>query len=186
MTNSRFRLKIVVVGMAAVLAALVSITPSQADPGPGQPPGSPTPVPSGFPTSPVIVVVAHPDDETLGLGVPLAEHANQPVYVFILTSGGARGAIHLVNNKLADEQPSLTPLTTDAFMASREAEAVAAVAALSATAQVHFGRLGDGTLTAPTAKAARLAKVNEITSGAVRLKGHSYISAVEPHSDHLA
>lgn len=178
---------------AAVLASLAALaTPVMAAPGDPANPGptaspvvaSPSPSPIPVTGTPVLVAVAHPDDETLALAVPLAEHSGQNVTVLILTSGGASGAIDIVNHDLANENTA--PLTVEEFMAAREAEAVAAVAVLNPTAQVRFAHLADGALTTASAKAAILAQADTLSLGAVRLKGHTYISAVEPHADHRA
>lgn len=176
-------------GLTCAVAMLAMGTTGQAAPPEGPQPtpspvapcGSPAPV---TPASPVIFVAAHPDDETLAMSVPIAEHAGQDVHVLILTSGGASNAINLVNDELAPQ----APLTTEQFMAAREAEAERAVNALGCPylVKVHFAHLEDGQVTVASAKQAILALADQLSTGPVRLKGHSYISAVEPHADHRA
>lgn len=188
-TKKPLRLTLAAIFIAAGLG-LANITAGQAAPPEGpQPTPSPvaacagtTQAPTG---SPVIFVVAHPDDETLAMSVPLAEHAGQDVHVLVLTSGGASAARDLVNNQL---DAGFTPLSQADFMAARQAEATKAVWALTCpnTAKIHFAHLEDGQVTVADAKAAILALADQLTTGPVRLKGHSYISAVEPHADHRA
>jgi LmbE family N-acetylglucosaminyl deacetylase len=118
------------------------------------------------------------------MSVPIAEHRAQNTHVLILTSGGASAAIGLVNDELAPG----APLTGEEFMAAREAEAERAVKALTCPydVKVHFAHLADGQVTTEDAKAAILALADQLSTGPVRLKGHSYLAAVEPHADHRA
>lgn len=171
-------------GISAGQAAPVDGSGTQPTPNPIAPCASVSPAPSA--ASPVIFVAAHPDDETLAMSVPIAEHAGQDVHVLILTSGGASGAIALVNDKLAGT--SYPPLTVAEFMAAREGEATRAVTKLGCpyTISLHFAHLTDGQVTVAQAKAEILALADQLTTGPVRLKGHSYITAVEPHADHRA
>ena len=188
---NKFKMALVA-AVSTFTLGMALITPGQAAPPDGAgPQPTPTPVPacaSAPPVAqgtPVIFVAAHPDDETLAMAVPLAEHAGQDVHVLILTSGGASAALGVVNDELP---ASYAPLTQAAFMAARENEAERAVAKLGCGYQtrLHFAHLEDGQVTTAKAKAEILALADELTTGPVRLKGHSYISAVEPHADHRA
>lgn len=174
--------------LTTLVLGLAMITPGYAEPPNGQPPlTAPPSRPASTPgPSPVLVVVAHPDDDTLATGVTLAKHAGQNVTVLILTSGEASHALDTVNTRLVSEQSPLAPLTQAQFAQAREDEATRAIAELDPTAQVHFARLPDGQLTTATAKQAIATMADQITFGPVRLKGHSYLSAVEPHPDHRA
>lgn len=183
MATGRIKLSIMVTGTAAFIAALATLAPAQASPPDGQPPASPTPIPTASGT-PVLFVAAHPDDETLAMGTSIAEHSGQNVHVLILTYGQASGAIHGLNNTLASQ--GYPTLTQAQFADARQVEGIRAVAALTApNAQLHWAGLPDGGVTTASAKAAILTVANQLGS-VVRIKGHTYISAVEPHADHRA
>jgi LmbE family N-acetylglucosaminyl deacetylase len=182
--NLKIRIAAVVLAGAAMFAAtMAAIHPASAAPGDGQPPASPTPLPSPTGT-PVLFVAAHPDDETLAMGVAIAEHSGQNVHVLILTYGEASSTLNGLNATLADQgHPTLTQ---GEFAMARQTEGIRAVAALTApNAVLHWAELPDGQVTTASAKAAILAVANQLGS-VVRIKGHTYISAVEPHPDHRA
>jgi len=183
MATGKIKLSIMVTGAAALIAALATLAPAQASPPDGQPPASPTPIPTASGT-PVLFVAAHPDDETLAMGVSIAEHSGQNVHVLILTYGEASNVLGGLNNTLAAQ--GYPTLTRNDFAMARQTEAIRAVAALTApNAALHFAELPDGGVTTASAKAAILAVANQLGS-VVRIKGHTYISAVEPHPDHRA
>lgn len=183
MATGKTKLTIAITGVAAFIAALAAITPVQAAPPDGQPPASPTPIPTPSGT-PVLFVAAHPDDETLAMGTSIAEHSGQNVHVLILTYGEASSAHNGLNAILAGQ--GWPTLTQSEFAMARQTEAIRAVAALTTpNAQLHFAELPDGGLTTASAKAAILSVANSLGS-VVRIKGHTYNSAVEPHPDHRA
>lgn len=145
--------------------------------------------------SPALFVAAHPDDETLAMGVAIAEHAaaGQDVHVLWLTRGQASGARDRINGDALSgwwgvlHEPAAegyTPLSPAAFGAARITEASNAVACLGAVT-VHEAGLPDGGVTQPDAEAAIVAVADQIAPGsAVRLKSHSH--TVDDHGDHLA
>jgi LmbE family N-acetylglucosaminyl deacetylase len=83
----------------------------------------------------LIVVAAHPDDESLGAGglIAQAAHSGAAVTVVIATAGEASHP----------QSPTVRPA---ALAAIRRAEVTAAIAVLAPTAQVHQLDLGDGRL----------------------------------------
>jgi LmbE family N-acetylglucosaminyl deacetylase len=162
---------VAITGFIVLIATLAAMHPAKAEPADGQPPASPTPIPTASGT-PVLFVAAHP------------EHSGQNVHVLILTYGEASGAIHGLNNTLASQ--GYPTLSQAEFADARQVEGIRAVAALTApNAQLHWAGLPDGGVTTASAKAAILAVANQLGS-VVRIKGHTYISAVEPHADHRA
>lgn len=183
MATGKIKLSIMATGAAALIAALAAMAPVQAAPPGGQPPASPHPTPSTSGT-PVLFVAAHPDDETLAMGTAIAEHSGQNVHVLVLTYGEASNVLGGLNATLAAEgHPTLTQAD---FAMARQTEAIRAVAALTVpNAGMHFAGLPDGGLTTASTKAAILAVANQLGS-VVRIKGHTYLSSVESHPDHLA
>lgn len=174
--------------VAAAVAMLTTGTQAYADPGLEQSPGT---------LPPVLFVAAHPDDETLAMSVAIAEHAGQNVHVLILTAGTASGAIDAINGLTVSSwwgslhnpaAEGYTPLTVAEFGQARQVEATNAVAALTsnAPATLHLGNLTDGQVTITSARNAILAVANSITSGPIRIKGHTHLTSVEKHPDHLA
>jgi LmbE family N-acetylglucosaminyl deacetylase len=142
---------------------------------------------------PWILVVPHPDDETLGGGVLVAEHvaAGRDVHILLLTRGmgsGARAQINgqqtsrwwgVTHNPAAEGYAALTP---DAFGAARFDELSTAVGCLGG-ARVHEVGLTDGSVTVAQAKAAISALVN----GIGRDTGvYAPSWAVDDNPDHLA
>lgn len=150
---------------------------------------------SGTTPPPALFIAAHPDDETLAMGVAIAEHAalGQDVHVLWLTRGQASGAISKINGTVTSSwwgvphDPAVegyAPLSAAEFGAARIAEATNAVNCLG-DITVHEGGLADGQLTQADAEAAIVAVADQIApGGAVRLKTHSH--TVDDHSDHLA
>jgi LmbE family N-acetylglucosaminyl deacetylase len=118
----------------------------------------------GVPPGPVLVVAAHPDDETIGCGGALARHAaaGDTVTVVVATSGEATGG---GGRDVA---------------AARERECRAACAALGLGAPV-FLRLPDGGLAART---------GDLAAALRRLGGAAAVAYVpnllDPHPDHRA
>lgn len=149
---------------------------------------------------PALFVSAHPDDETLAMGVAIAEHvaAGRDVHVFWLTRGetsGARGSINGsgVNGWWGVQHDPGTegydPLDLATFGQARIEEATRAmlclVAGLSASLTLHEARLVTGSVTQDQAEDAIVAVADAIAPGAaVRVKTHSHV--VEDHPDHLA
>lgn len=118
----------------------------------------------GPPPGPVVCVAPHPDDETIGCGGALARHIDRgdDVIVLVATSGeGSAGGADVADR--------------------REAEAVAACAALGLPAAPVLLRLPDGHLAGHVeALAARIA---EHAAAAATV----YVpSLLDPHRDHLA
>ena len=118
----------------------------------------------GPPEGPVLVVAAHPDDETIGCGGALVRHARarDRVDVVVCTSGESTGG------------------GSGDVAAAREAECRAACAALRVHEPV-FLRLPDRGLAAHTAELG--ARLRELGAGARVV----YVpSLLDPHPDHLA
>ncbi|MEU7650782.1 PIG-L family deacetylase [Micromonospora taraxaci] len=150
--------------------------------------------------SPALFVVAHPDDEVLGMGVALAEHlaAGQDVHLLWLSRGTASGARDQLNGTAVSawwgvaHDPATEgyqPLGADEFGAARIAEGTAAVRCLAAgtagTLTLHEAGLQDGAITQADVEAAIVAVADRIAPGSpVRIKTHSHI--VDNHSDHVA
>lgn len=160
-------------------------------------------------TSPALFVAAHPDDETLAMGVAIAEHvaAGQDVHVLLMTDGDGSDVIDILNGGATSGWWGLThspaaegyaPLTPATIAAARVEEAQTALRCLSAglpgTLTLHRAQMPDGyagttaaslAAAVPAARAAIEAVCDVIApGGAVRLKGHSPI--VDNHRDHLA
>lgn len=182
------KIKYLGAAFTAMAMALAMTGPSSAAPQGGQ---APAPLP------PILFVVAHPDDETLAMGVPIAENPNREVHVLILTAGTGSGALAMINGQAPStwwggtHNPAAegySPLSTTEFGQARQAEAVNAVAALRPgdPATVHLGNLVDGQVSITDARMAILAVADSISSGPVWLKGHTYLTSVENHPDHLA
>jgi LmbE family N-acetylglucosaminyl deacetylase len=133
------------------------------------PPAKFVPARSGRPW---ILVVPHPDDETLGAGVPVAEHiaAGRDVHILLLTRGMGSVARLQINGSHPSRWWGLAhnpaaegyaPLTPDAFGLARRAELTTAVHALGG-AQVHEAQLGDEQVTVAQAKTAIAALVASV------------------------
>lgn len=101
---------------------------------------------------PVIFCVPHPDDETLGAGVPIAEHVagGRDVHVLLMTRGTSSAAIDKVNGLAfspwwgVPHNPTVEgyqPLTADALGHSRVREIRDALGCLGVSAdRLHFAR----------------------------------------------
>jgi len=153
-------------------------------------------------SSPVLFVAAHPDDETLAMGVAIAEHvaAGQDVHILWLTDGEASSALAALNGAATSawwpvrHDPTgegYLPLTAATMSAARVREASTAVACLSAgmagSLTVHRAHLPDGGVTAGAASAAILTVADTIAPNSpVRLKTHTWRSDLDGHPDHLA
>lgn len=151
-------------------------------------------------TGPVLFVVAHPDDETLAMGVPLVEHlaSGQDVHVLLLTDGEATGAIDVLNGvgvsswwavqhvPALEGYPVLDPAGIVAARAAEHATALTSMAAgQPGTLTHHEAHLPDGGVTKAAAYAAILAVCDQVAPGQpVRIKGHSPV--VDNHPDHVA
>lgn len=149
----------------------------------------------------VLFVGAHPDDETIGMGVSLAEHvaAGLDVHLLLLSDGEGSTVLDGLNGVTVNSwwgvrhdpaAEGYLPLSGDDLAAARVREAANAVRALSlslGTVTIHRAHLPDGHITAEAAQAAILAVADEISpDGPVRLKGHTYVSALDTHPDHIA
>lgn len=150
--------------------------------------------------SPALFVAAHPDDETLAMGVAIAEHvaAGQAVHVLLMTDGDGSDAIDVLNGietsgwwglLHSPAAEGYAPLTPASLAAARVVEAETAArclaAGLSGTLTLHRAQLPDGAVTAAAAQAAILTVADLIAPAApIRLKGHSHV--VDNHPDHLA
>lgn len=152
------------------------------------------------PVPPALFVAAHPDDETLGMGVSIAEAvaAGQEVHVLLMTDGEGSGALAVLNGTAVASwwgvahnpaAEGYSPLTPETMAAARVAEAQTALRSLAAglpgTLTLHQAHLPDGGVTAVAAQDAILAVADAVAPGGpVRLKGHTQV--VDNHSDHLA
>lgn len=157
----------------------------------------------------VLWVAAHPDDETLGYSLEYLKHraAGLRCHVLWLTHGENTGARGIINGTGTDafwngrvHNPSAegyAPLTKADIARARVTETETAVRALGAglpgsLTMWHANPLlpdgYGGTGTAPTtlavaqAQAAILAVCRSITSGPVRLKGHSWLDTAPDHA----
>lgn len=149
-----------------------------------------------------ILVAPHPDDETLGAGVSIAEHAaaGRDVRILLLTRGTNSGAIRKINATNfspwwgVDHDPvaeGYTPLTVDEFGAARYREAVAAVGCLGVTEdRIHEAStlIGepvlDGQVTADQVKRAIIALADQFgaTNPGLWTPSHT----VDDNPDHIA
>lgn len=155
--------------------------------------------------NPALFISAHPDDETLAMGVAIAEHvaAGQDVHLLWLT----RGEGSSVRAKLNATSPTpnawwglmhdpagegYEPLTVEQFGQARIDEGTRAVTCLTAglpgTLTIHEARLpNDGTMVAADAQAAILDVCDTISPTAgVRLKTHTWHPQLDAHPDHIA
>lgn len=153
---------------------------------------------------PVIFVAPHPDDETLGAGVSIAEHvaAGRDVRILAMTDGTGSGAIRKVNGEqwspwwgvwhdLTAE--GYQPLTPAEFGAARMRELISAVGCLGVPAH-HVYRASDllgepvldGSVTQDQARRAILALVATLdpAAGNPGLWGPSWL--VDDNPDHIA
>lgn len=119
----------------------------------------------------ILVLAAHPDDESLGPGGTLAANAGkaQAIRVWIATDGTG--------------QEGVTPEDAGAYAARRREEAVRAVAALGLTEAPRFGGLTDR----------RLAEDPDALRAAIAVEIEAFVpdlvfapSPVEVHPDHRA
>lgn len=152
-------------------------------------------------TSPAVFVAAHPDDETLAEGVAIAEHiaAGQQVHVVFLTDGEASGTLATLNGSGVcgwwgvQHDPAAEgylPLDPGDLAEARVREAATALDCLAVGLPgklfVHQAHLPDGGVTTEAAQAAILAVCDEIAPAEpVRLKGHTWVTGIESHPDHL-
>ena len=155
-------------------------------------------------TSPAVFFFAHPDDEVLAAGVAIVEHvtAGQDVHVAILTQGEASGALAILNGDptvgisswwgvLHDPAAEdYAPLDRAELAYARAQEAQQSCRSLSVglagTLTVHQGTLPDGGVTVADAQGMILAICDSITTGPVRIKGHTYEPKLDAHPDHVA
>ena len=143
----------------------------------------------------VLFVAAHPDDETLGMGVAIAEHiaAGHNVNVLIMSRSVGSGVLDQLNGSALSSwwgvihNPSdegYSPLTSEAFGIARSNEAITALDCLATglgTYTLFEGNLPEFTLT--EAQDRILDVCTTISAGAVLLKGHSHL--VDDHAEHV-
>lgn len=156
----------------------------------------------------VLFVAAHPDDETLAMGVPIAEHVAAGVHdVHVLTLNRSTGSVvrdylngttasswwgtHILHVP-ADEGYAVLdePAFGDARIGERD-RAVDCLRSGLGPVTLHDAGLTGG-FSAAAAQAAILAVADAIApAGVVWLKGHTYLVAAAPHAvddhpEHLA
>lgn len=164
--------------ITAALAALALAAPTAAvacedhDP-PAPPPAAPTSV----------FVVAHQDDELVGMGATLRKHTNgaDHVVVVVATDGSATGAVRKIGAKLGVDW---TTISKAELTAHRDAEFMASCAALGADECLVAPaglRMPDRGLTDAGADAI-MAWAMATWPGA-KIKTHSYLIG---HTDHQA
>ncbi|HEX6968884.1 MAG TPA: PIG-L family deacetylase [Micromonosporaceae bacterium] len=159
--------------------------------------------------SPALFIAAHPDDETLAMGVAIVEHlaAGQDVHILWMTRGEASGVRSKLNatsptpnswwgvmHSPEDEgyaNPLGEALDLAAFGVARMAEANTAMAALASglpgTLTPHEAGLPDGGVAVFDAQAAILTLCDDIAPGGqVRLKTHTWRTQLDNHGDHIA
>lgn len=166
---------------AATLAAVTGMRPAEA--------GS---------LPPALFVAAHPDDETIAMSVPIAEHlrAGQDVHLLQVTRGTASGVRRAINGETTSawwktrhypNDEGYVPLSLAAFGTARITETRSAVRLLGTgypgTLTFHEAGLSDGAVTEADAADA-IRNVAEALGGTVRVKTHSHL--VDDHPDHLA
>lgn len=154
--------------------------------------------------SPVLAISAHPDDETLAMGVMIAEHlaAGQDVHILWMTRGMGSGVLPRLNATSptpnswwgvmhSPEDEGYDPLTVDEFGQARIDEATAATNCLASgypgSLKWHEGHQTDGAVTMVDAVIEILAVCDAIAAGGpVRLKGHTWVPQLDNHPDHIA
>lgn len=158
------------------------------------------PAPSAVPSSPVLFVVAHPDDETLAMCVPIAEHcrAGQDVHVLFMTGGEASGVRNVLNGTGTNgwwgvphdpDSEGYVSLDQWTFSGHRLVEATTALLALASgypsTPYIHAAGLADGQVTMLDARA-QIEKCADAIAvdGPIRIKTHSPF--LDDHPDHRA
>lgn len=150
----------------------------------------------------VLFAAAHPDDETLAMGVAIAEHvaAGHDVHLLWLTRGEDSIALDYINGDspsgwwVVPHHPDVegyAPLDPESFGAARIAEATAAVRALTSglgSVTLHEAGLADGSLTSVAVRDVISDLADEIAPGSspVRLKAHTWVPQLDVHPDHLA
>jgi LmbE family N-acetylglucosaminyl deacetylase len=146
----------------------------------------------------VLFVFAHPDDETLGAAVAIAEHvsAGHDVHVLMMTRGTASGVLRALNGEEIvhwwgvrhdPTREDYAPLSSDDLGAVRIVECDRALRCLSdsdhSLVHVHEGGLID-TQVAQADAELRILAICEVINpgGAVWLKGHTHL--VDDNPDH--
>lgn len=151
---------------------------------------------------PVIFCVPHPDDETLGAGVSIAEHvaAGRDVRVLLMTRGTSSGALWRLNGGTVSPwwgvahnpvQEGYLPFTPESLGAARRAEITSALACLGVTADRIYEAsdligepVTDGSITEDQARRAILALVGQLdpAAGNPGLWGPTWL--VDDNPDH--
>ncbi|HEX5203941.1 PIG-L deacetylase family protein [Paractinoplanes rhizophilus] len=152
-----------------------------------------TPATHTGPDRPWVVIVPHPDDETLGAGVLIANRVGvgREVHILLLTRGmGSVARLELNGTRSSRwwgvaHNPAVegyTPLTPEAFGQARRDELTTAVRALDG-GRVHEAGLADGGVEIGQVKDALTALVASIGPG-VGVFAPSYV--VDDNPDHRA
>jgi LmbE family N-acetylglucosaminyl deacetylase len=177
---------------AAAVVAEAAVLGTQSGCSPRHSAAAPTPGTSGA-TGPFVLLAPHPDDETLGGGVLIAEAiaAGRDVHVLLLTRGtGSVARLELNGTRSSrwwgtahnPDADGYAPLTPDAFGQARHDELTTAVRALGG-GQLHEARLTDGSVTVAQAKAAIASVVSAVGPKATVI-APSYV--VDDNPDHRA
>ncbi len=134
------------------------------------------------PRTTVVIYVPHQDDELLSMGILIAGHvtAGDDIEIVLLTDGSASSARSLVDGRLA--RLGLPPLSVGDFVAARDREFLAGLAALGIPAS-HVHRVGrmDGMLTGAEVRTT-VERMASSFPGAL----HITTSLADRHSDHRA
>lgn len=154
--------------------------------------------------NPPLFIAAHPDDETLAMIVAIIEHvaAGQDVHLLWMTRGTASVVLGKLNGTSPTPnswwgvmhnpgQEGYLPLTPDQFGQARIDEGTRAMkvatSGLPGTLTIHEAGLMDGQVTVEDAYDAILVVCNDIApDGPVRLKGHTWVTQLDNHPDHIA
>lgn len=142
---------------------------------------------------PWILVVPHPDDETLSAGVVYADHvaAGRDVHVLLLTRGtGSTARLQLNGDRSSNwwgvvHDPAAdgyAPLTPEAFGSARVDELTTSMRCLGG-GQLHEAGLTDGSVTVAQVKAAIADVVAQVAPGA-GVYAPTWLADENP--DHLA
>jgi LmbE family N-acetylglucosaminyl deacetylase len=150
----------------------------------------------------VLFCAAHPDDETLAMGVAIAEHvaAGHDVHVLWMTRGEGSTVLSYLNGLSTSSWWGLlhnpaaegyTTLDAAGIGTARVAEGTAAVRALASglgAVMVHEAGLPDGGLTVADVAWAITSVADLIAPGnsPMRLKSHTWVSQLDVHPDHIA
>lgn len=148
----------------------------------------------------ILFCAAHPDDETLGMGVAIAEHvaAGHDVNVLVMSRSVGSAVKDFLNGVSTSgwwgvpHDPAAegyTPLTSGEFGQARIDECRRALDTLATglgTITLHESGLTGG-FTSTDAQNAIVAVSDVINPGGpVRLKGHTWVTQLDAHAEHIA